>query len=114
MPIDKVYLRHCLFYEFEKGNNASASSQNLYSVFRDNIVKSKIVCKLKKWRIQFKLWSGRPTKIDNEDLRREFEQNPYSTSATLGQMFHVSHSKILEHIQTLGFVLKYASGCHIT
>lgn len=65
---------------------------------------------LQSWWIQFRTWTSfRPT---YEDWQRWFtkrvEQNPYFISWTFGQIFNVLHSRILEHIPTLVFVLKYA------
>ncbi|GFW57137.1 histone-lysine N-methyltransferase SETMAR [Trichonephila clavipes] len=112
MSVDKVHLRYCVLYEFQKGSNASVACKNLCAVFGKDIVN---VRTFQRWLTKFQAGdlslqerdrSGRPSKIDNDVLRSMLENNPHLTSREIAEEFGIHHTTVGDYIKSLGFVLK--------
>ncbi|GFT07793.1 histone-lysine N-methyltransferase SETMAR [Trichonephila clavipes] len=112
MSIDKVHLRHCILYEFQKESNASVACKNLSAVFGKYIVQ---VCTCQRWFSKFRSGglslqesnrSVRPSNIDNDVLRSMLENNSHLTSQEIAEKFGIHHTTVGDHIKSLGFVLK--------
>ncbi|GFT87980.1 HTH_48 domain-containing protein [Trichonephila clavipes] len=85
MSVDKVHLRYCILYEFQKEINASVACKNLYAVFGKDIVHFR-TCQT--WFRNFRSGdlnlqesdrSERPSKTNNDVLRSLLENNAHLT-----------------------------------
>lgn len=115
MSVDKVHLRHCILYEFEKKNNASIACENICAVFGIGVLNVRTCQRwFKKFRsgdlsLEEDARSGRPSKIDNDVLEFMLDNNPHLSTRQIGQELGISHTVAGEHIKALGFVLKQAN-----
>lgn len=112
MSVDKVHLRHCLLYEFQKGSQASVACKNLCDTLGSEVVN---VRTCQRWFVKFRSGdfsltedprSGRPSKVDNDILRSMLESIPQLTTREIGKKFRINHSTAARHIKHLGFILK--------
>ncbi|GFS80900.1 histone-lysine N-methyltransferase SETMAR [Trichonephila clavipes] len=108
MSVDKVHLRHCILYEFQKASNTSVACKNLCVVFGKYFVYVRTGQRLfSKFRsgdlsLQESDRSGRPSKIDNDVLRSMLENKPYLTSQEIAEEFGIHYTTVGDHIKSLG------------
>lgn len=112
MATDKVHLRHCLLYEYQKNTKAEEACQNLCKVFGEDAVS---VRQCYRWFARFAKGDfgledlprqGRASEIDDTILSGILTENPTLTSSEVAEKLHCSKTTAWEHIQKLGFIQK--------
>ncbi|XP_068622876.1 histone-lysine N-methyltransferase SETMAR-like [Battus philenor] len=105
--IPKEHIRHCMLFEFRKGNSATAATKNICDVYPSALD----VRKCQRWFSRFRSGnfdlsdahrSGRPTTLDNDVLRAEVEANPCQTIEELSNSLNQPWSTIQEHLPQIG------------
>ncbi|XP_015184625.1 PREDICTED: histone-lysine N-methyltransferase SETMAR-like [Polistes dominula] len=105
--IPKEHIRHCMLFEFRKGNSATVATKNICDVYPNAL--NDRTCQ--RWFSKFKSGnfdlsdshrSGRPQILDNDVLKAEIEVNPYKTIKELSNTFGMPWSTIQEHLKHIG------------
>ncbi|XP_035720880.1 histone-lysine N-methyltransferase SETMAR-like [Vespa mandarinia] len=105
--IPEEHIRHCMFFEFRKGSNATVATKNIC----DDYPSALDVRKCQRWFFKFRSGnfdlsdsyrSGRPIILDNDMLRAEVEANPCQTIEELSNVLNQPWSTIQEHLQQIG------------
>lgn len=108
MSVNTGVIRACLLYEFKLGTKAAEASRKICTAFGDDAVSERTA---QKWFKKFVSGdesledsprSGRPSVIDNEELRAVIENDSKLTCQELSQMFSVSDETIRLHLHQLG------------
>ena len=108
MADKKLIIRACLLYEFKLGTNASQACKNISKAFGKDSVKER---NARNWFQKFSSGdetledlprSGRPTPLNDDDLRNTIETNSNLTCQELATIFKVSDETIRLHLHQLG------------
>jgi len=106
------HIRHILFYYFKKGKKTTEAREKLRRVYGRNVVKK---CQCQIWFARFRdddfsvkdaHRSGRPSKIDDDEMKTLVQANKHSTVREFAIALKVSVGNVHGHLKSLGFVKK--------
>lgn len=110
--MDKTCFRHILLHEFKLHGNATLAAQNINKAWGDNTANVRTVqFWFQKFRngdfsLQDREGRGRPSEVDNDELKALVEQDPRQTIRQLANRLNVGIATIHLHIQQIGKVKK--------
>ena len=108
----KVHYRHFMLLCFNSGKNASKMHDELCSVYGENTVSLRVCYK---WFSKFRSGnfsikdaprSGRPTVIENDQVKQIVDQNPQFTTRQIADIVNVSKATIARRLKEIGYVSK--------
>lgn len=108
MSVSNSIIRACLLYEFKLGTNATEASIKICTAFGEGTVTPRTA---QRWFKKFtsgdesledEVRSGRPSTLDDDDLRTMIETNSSMTCQMLAEAFHVSDETIRIHLHKIG------------
>ena len=106
------HIRHILFYYFKKEKKATEARKKLRWVYGRNVVKKR---QCQNWFTRFRNGdfsvkdahrSGRPSKIDDDEMKALVQANKHLTVRELATALKVSVGSVHDHLKSLGFVKK--------
>ena len=107
-----THIRHCILYEFQLGNSASAAARNICAALGDDAVADR-TCRdwFKRFRegdisLEDRPRPGRPMESHIERLKALIEDNPRLTTRELSTMLGCNQSTIDRHLHEMGKVNK--------
>ncbi|CAF5077620.1 unnamed protein product, partial [Rotaria sp. Silwood1] len=107
-----IHFRHCILYELQLGNNASAAARNICAALGEDAVADRT---RRDWFNRFREGdmsledrprSGCPLESDIERLKVLIEDNPRLTTHELSAMLGCDQSTIDRHLHKIGKVNK--------
>ncbi|OWR48199.1 SETMAR protein [Danaus plexippus plexippus] len=108
MAVSNAIIRACLLYEFKLGSKAAEAGRKICTALRKGAVAERTS---QKWFKKFvsgneslddEPRSGRPSTINNEDIKLAIEQDSSQTCQALALQFNVSDETIRMHLHQLG------------
>ena len=112
VSVDRTHMRHCLLYCFDRGISATEAYEELLLTYKDEALPR---AQCYKWFNKFKAGnrklddeerSGRPTVVNDDELKLAIEEDPRATTQELAERFGVNHSTIATHLHDIGKVYK--------
>ena len=104
------HIRHILFYYFKKEKKATEAREKLCRVYGRNVVKKR---QYQNWFARFRDFSvkdahrsGRPSKINDDEMKALVQANKHSTVRELAIALKVSVGSVHGHLKSLDFVKK--------
>lgn len=108
----KQLIRSCLLYDFKSGLKAVESIRRINAAFGEGTVSRTTAYD---WFDRFRGGdysledqprSGRPSELDDDELRAAVEDDPHITTRELAELLDVSHQTVSSHLQAIGKVSK--------
>ena len=107
-----THIPHCILYEFQLGNSATAADRNISAALGDDALADR-TCRhwFKRFRegdisLEDRPTPGRPIESDIERLKVLIEDNPRLTTRELSTMLACNQSTIDRHFHEMGKVNK--------
>lgn len=109
MQKSKEHIRHCLLYEYQKGQSSREAARNINRAIGEGSVSYATASRWfdrfdeKKYELEDEPRSGRPIEVDLERLEELIESDPRQTSRCLASTLGCSHTTIENQLHQLGF-----------
>ncbi|CAK9826443.1 Histone-lysine N-methyltransferase SETMAR [Anthophora retusa] len=106
--MDIKQVRVIFLYEYKLGHKAAAATRNINSAFGEDTVNERTVQRwFKKFRsgdesLEDEDGRGRPSLVDNDQLKALVEADPRTTVRQLAQQLNVSYPTVIDHLRQLG------------
>ncbi|XP_020141355.2 histone-lysine N-methyltransferase SETMAR-like [Microcebus murinus] len=112
MMLDKKQIRAIFLFEFKMGRKAAEATRNINKAFGPGTVNERTVqwwfkkfCKGDE-SLEDEGRSGRPSEVDNDQLRAIIEADPLKTTREVAEKLNVNHSTVVRHLKQIGKVKK--------
>ena len=112
MAASREQIRTLIRYEFQLGHSAAQATRNICSAEGEGTVDESTVrrwyrkLRLDKENIDDKPRSGRPSLMNNDDLKQLVEADPSQSSRILANQMGTSQSSAIRHLHEIGKVYK--------
>uniref|UniRef100_UPI00211D1629 Histone-lysine N-methyltransferase SETMAR n=1 Tax=Homo sapiens TaxID=9606 RepID=UPI00211D1629 len=110
MMLDKKQIRAIFLFEFKMGRKAAETTRNMNNAFGPGTANERTVqWWFKKFRkgdesLEDEERSGRPSEVDNDQLRAIIEADPLTTTREVAEEMNVNHSTVVRHLKQIGKV----------
>ena len=115
---DKMFVRHCIHYEFHQWKSASQTHTSIWSILGGEVV-SKSMCEFwfrRFWTENFYVneleHSGATSKVKSVDLQAQLDNDSSQTQQKLAETLGVCQQAIFKRLRDMG-KFKKESGYHI-
>ncbi|PNJ68036.1 SETMAR isoform 4 [Pongo abelii] len=112
MMLDKKQIRAIFLFEFKMGRKAAETTRNINNAFGPGTANERTVqwwfkkfCKGDE-SLEDEERSGRPSEVDNDQLRAIIEADPLTTTREVAEELNVNHSTVVRHLKQIGKVKK--------
>lgn len=115
MDAQKLHIRHCMSFEFDRGLSGAAAAKEICEVYGDGST-TKSTCD--RWYARFRSGDrtltdqpreGRPSIVNGDVLESLLETKPRQTTRELAKQLGCSHTTVENHLHALGKIQKYGS-----
>ncbi|XP_036360306.1 histone-lysine N-methyltransferase SETMAR-like [Octopus sinensis] len=103
---NEIHFHNLMLFCFRKGKNAAQIAKKICAVYRDGIIAANTV---RKWFARFRTktfdlenreLSGRPTVVDNEQIKTLIKNNSCHITQDNVEILHISYASIIKHLKT--------------
>lgn len=113
MELSRIQLRTIIYYEFCSNTGVTECHRNMCARLGEDIVSLSTVkrwyqnFKIKNFDIEDESRAGRPTVIDETELRKSIDEDQNATSRELASHFNVSQTTIIRALKNIGLTYKF-------
>lgn len=111
--LSKKEIRIILLHEFKLGHNAAETTRNVNKAWGEDTASKRTT---RRWFEKFRSGDtsledeegrGRPSEVDNDELKALIEADPRKTTREVAQELNVDHSTVLRHLKQIGKSKKF-------
>lgn len=110
--LSRDQIRTCLLYDYKSGMKPSDSYRRMVHSFGEGVVSMSTVhdwfkkFKAGHYEVEDKERSGRPSVLNNDELREQVEGDPCQTAREMSSKLGCHHSTVVRHLAEIGKVSK--------